>query len=414
MIRKITKIMALLISNLAVAGQSSFDLQQLPISEVISLYYREATKKPYVLCDAVLRDTRLISVRASGKRLDAALLSAALVEYGYVVRQRSGVDVICSKPEPIISPPDELIPFVYRTQHRSSTELVSQLAPIVGGTFAVNRPVSGATAVASPNTTQSPTLPTGTTAATPGTSFQPRDLPLVYSGTAAQIQRLQKLLKQLDVPIPEVQITGYLYEVTKNDTDGSALNMVLNALNGRIELSLPGTSNAGSVLRLRTNSIDSVYHALRSDSRFVVVTNPYIRVRDDSTARLQVGDDVPTLGAIVTTSNGQSSQSIEYRSSGVILEVKPRIRESSTDLDITQTVSDFLQTDTSIRSPTLSKREIRTSLSAEPGEVLVIGGLNYEKSNKSKSGLWFLPWALSRSSGTKNMELLLVLHISRV
>jgi type II secretory pathway component GspD/PulD (secretin) len=84
-------------------------------------------------------------------------------------------------------------------------------------------------------------------------------------------------------------------------------------------------------------------------------------------------------------------------------------------LDLFQQVSSFVNTDTGVNSsPTLNKRELRTSLTVEDGEVLVIGGLNDSKIEDAKSGLSFLPFALSKSHGSRSSELLLVLELKRI
>lgn len=120
-------------------------------------------------------------------------------------------------------------------------------------------------------------------------------------------------------------------------------------------------------------------------------------------------------GSILTNATGQAQQSIEYRSAGTIFEVSPRVRDKSVDVDLFQQISTFVATQTGVNgSPTLNKREIRTSLTVEDGEILVIGGLNDVKEDASKSGLWFLPFATSKSSSSSNTELLVILEVKRI
>lgn len=120
-------------------------------------------------------------------------------------------------------------------------------------------------------------------------------------------------------------------------------------------------------------------------------------------------------GSILTNATGQAQQSIEYRSAGTIFEVSPRVRDKSIDVDLFQQISTFVATQTGVNgSPTLNKREIRTSLTVEDGEILVIGGLNDVKEDASKSGLWFLPFATSKSSSSSNTELLVILEVKRI
>ncbi|EPL7543750.1 hypothetical protein [Klebsiella pneumoniae] len=57
-----------------------------------------------------------------------------------------------------------------------------------------------------------------------------------------------------------------------------------------------------------------------------------------------VGNVVPVLGQVSYADN-RPIQSTEYRSSGVILDVKPQIRTDSIDLVIKQQLSSFAKTD---------------------------------------------------------------------
>lgn len=392
-----------------------FNLQSVTVSQVVSLYFQEVAKRPYLVCSDVLADARSVSIRAQGKDLDAAMLGVMLDEHGYEARTESGVVVVCKKRE--AKEPEDLEPFVYRPRFRDTAYLVDILSPLIKGTFANKRTTTISTAVGKPDdkTGQQPMQPltpqsSGAQSMNPGKG----DDYIVFSGQAKELERLKKLLPQLDVATGEVMVKGYLYEVGKNDTEGSALNMVLSVLKGRLGLSVGGDV-LGNALTIKTGNLDFVASALNADSRFKIVTSPFTRVRSGATARLQVGQDVPILGSIVTNANGQAQQSVDYKQSGVIIEVTPKVREGATDLDLVQTVSDFVQTETGLSStPTLNKREIRTSLAAKDGEVLVIGGLNQSKAEDAKSGLSWLPFSLSKTHGNRSSELVLILELKKL
>lgn len=400
------------------ADPASFDVVNVKLNELVSVYFKEAQSVGYVICDSVLNDERLVSLRSTGKQLDQGMTTALLNAYGYSVRKdASGIIVVCKEPEHRAE--EDGPPLVYRVRHRDAGYLVDLVSPLIKGTFA-NRRNSGGSLSVGGGTAQ----PLGGLTSTQGQS-QPSPVSstykstnaddyIVFSGTLKETERLTQLLKQVDVPSGEIMVKAYLVEIGKNETEGSALNMVLSMLKGRVELSIAGPV-LGNAIRLKTSSVDAVASALNSDNRFRISTAPFARVRSGSTARLQVGQDVPVLGAVVTNSGGSSSQSVDYRNSGVIIEVSPKVREAMIDLDLTQTVSDFVLTETGLRNtPTLNKREVRSTLSVEDGEVIVIGGLNQVKRESGKSGLWFLPWALSKSSTERETELVLILETKRI
>jgi type II secretory pathway component GspD/PulD (secretin) len=71
-----------------------------------------------------------------------------------------------------------------------------------------------------------------------------------------------------------------------------------------------------------------------------------LRIKSGGKARFMAGQEVPTLGSISYPSSGQSVQSVDYRSSGVILEIQPDIRENAIELNVNQQISDFTSTST--------------------------------------------------------------------
>ncbi|WP_321572735.1 hypothetical protein [Citrobacter koseri] len=88
-------------------------------------------------------------------------------------------------------------------------------------------------------------------------------------------------------------------------------------------------------------------------------------------SHVSVGNEVPV--GQVSYADNRPIQSIEYRSSGVILDVKPQIRTDNIDLVIKQQLSSFAKTDTGVNnSPTLIKREVNTEVSAADGDIILL------------------------------------------
>jgi type II secretory pathway component GspD/PulD (secretin) len=115
-------------------------------------------------------------------------------------------------------------------------------------------------------------------------------------------------------------------------------------------------------------------------------------------------------------SNGQAVQSVEYRSSGVIFNVQPTVREGVIDLGIDQQLSNFITTTTGVNnSPTLTKRALKTMVGMQDGDVIVLGGLTETKESGSRDGLSFIPKFL-HTTGKENSrsEILLVLQVQRI
>jgi type II secretory pathway component GspD/PulD (secretin) len=128
-----------------------------------------------------------------------------------------------------------------------------------------------------------------------------------------------------------------------------------------------------------------------------------------------VGNEVPVLSQVSYADN-RPVQSIEYRSSGVILDVKPQIRTDNIDLVIKQQLSSFAKTDTGVNnSPTLIKREVNTEVSAADGDIILLGGLAESKVTNADTGFSFLPkgWLTSSSDEKNKTDILVVLQAKK-
>jgi len=143
----------------------------------------------------------------------------------------------------------------------------------------------------------------------------------------------------------------------------------------------------------------AVLNALAGDSRLNVLSSPSLMVLDNHTAVIRVGDQVPirtsettnTSSAVVDDGQFGSNitSQIEYRDTGVTLEVTPRVNAGGmVTLDITQRVDDVTETTSSnIDSPTILQREITTSVAVQSGETIVLGGLIREGTEETESGI---------------------------
>jgi general secretion pathway protein D len=395
---------------------NKFDFQSMPLKALVALYYKEVAKQPYVLCSDLLNDERLVSIRAEGKMLDVALMVGLLDEYGYAVRQDSGVSVVCKKPAAVEKPPVvvDTDSFVYQPKHRDVAYLVGFLSPLVRGTFANKRAPAPSLAIGGNKEGGGMAQALVSTAA-PAAQAVNDDI-IIFNGAPPEIERLQKLLAQVDTPSGSVMVNAYLYEVGKTAAEGSAVDMLMSVLGGKLGIEIKGDASGmgGSAVSIKTPSLDFVAKALSTDNRFRIVTSPRILARSGVPVRLQVGQDVPVIGAIVTTANGQSTQSFDRLPSGVIIDVLAKVRGVSTEVDLVQTISDFTQTSNAVTAPPiLNKREIRTSLEMTDGEVVVIGGLTKSNQGDTRTGLSFLPWSLGKTNVEAQTELVLILEVKK-
>lgn len=389
-----------------------FDFQQVSVAQVIGLIYSDALKQPYVIDPAVLKDERLVSFRFdSAKGNLRQFLGNFLDVLGFAIETRNGVDFVTVKLSQD-KPAAGLEVFIYHPQYRSMSYLVDLLTPLFSsGGFTVSRSVrapKGAkielgSATASPTSASALIDQDGDT--------------MIFQGSAEEIVQLKKLLPQVDTASGEVAVKAVVYEVSTGMNEGTAFSLALNLLGGKLGVNIGTEAAQGNAVTFKAANFEMALSALAGDSRFKVMSTPRLRVKSGAAARLTVGQDVPTLGNVSFPQGGGSAvQSVEYRSSGVILNLSPVVRGATVDMTVDQQISDFGRTETGVNnSPTLTKRALTTTVSAADGELIVLGGLTTDKDSHGTSGLSFLPKFMRTNSQSSNRtEVLLLLQATKI
>ena len=114
-------------------------------------------------------------------------------------------------------------------------------------------------------------------------------------------------------------------------------------------------------------------------------------VLDNHTAKIQVGDQVPiaTSQQQSTAVNSTVLNNIEYRDTGVVLDVTPRINPGGlVILEISQEVSNVSEQKTSgVDSPTISTRNISSTVAVGDNQSIILGGLIRSNGNNTTSGV---------------------------
>jgi len=223
---------------------------------------------------------------------------------------------------------------------------------------------------------------------------------VIFFGTQAEYIEFFNLAQQLDTPVPEVMIEVTIAEITLTDENEYGLNFIFNSENRpefRADLELGG-SFSGTV---RTGELRIRPNLAANNNQINVLSTPRIVTRSGSDAQVQVGNDVPVLTSqrAANTSRGGSTdvlQSVQYRQTGVILNVTPRVYSNNRiDLTIQQETSNTAtNTNAGISSPLIAKRSMSSQLSLQDGQTAVLGGLienRYTRGNTGPSLLKDIP-----------------------
>ncbi|ATI90061.1 type II secretion system protein GspD [Salmonella enterica] len=400
----ITALLFLLIPGLALAKGVSLELNAVPLPQALNMIYVQVFDKPFMLDPELAKSDKLVTFRITPDIDERAFIKRYLGNMNITIYNKQGIDYVAPFTPKAYVPPQET--FVYRPRFRS----VAYLSDILAGQFTGQF------------NSQRNSLPSGQIspeAAVAGTAsdFMNRtgDV-LVYYGRKSEIKRLQTLLPLIDTASEEVIVAAYVFEVQTSERNGSGLALAAKLLSGKLNIQTGISGGFDNFIRVNTGSLDALYELFRTDSRFHVVSSPRLRVKDGASATFSVGNEVPVLGQVSYADN-RPIQSIEYRSSGVILDVRPQIRTDNIDLVIKQQLSSFAKTDTGVNnSPTLIKREVNTEVSAADGDIILLGGLAETKVTNADTGFSFLPkgWFTSSSDEKNKTDILVVLQAKKV
>ncbi len=229
---------------------------------------------------------------------------------------------------------------------------------------------------------------------------------LIIKASKEDYKTIINLLKNIDIVPRQVVIEVLIAEIalnkdlefgvewffkTKFKTDGKWYtgNLVLGKY-GAVPAKM-GEVSGISYSIFRGDELRGLIKALDSISKVHILSNPVILASDNKEAKIQIGQEIPIITqkvANTASTNLNVTQSITYRDTGIILEVKPHINSSGlVKLDIIQEVSEASGTIQGIDSPVISTRRMQTSLVVQNGHTVVLGGLIREKRDANESGV---------------------------
>lgn len=134
----------------------------------------------------------------------------------------------------------------------------------------------------------------------------------------------------------------------------------------------------------------AILDALHSVTSVKVLSNPSLVVINNQAATLQVGDIVPvsTGSATVLTTSNTVVNTIDYRNTGIILRVSPRINvNGNVRLDVEQEISNVTPATATSLTPTVSERRVKSSISVATGQTVLLAGLISEQQDGQRNGI---------------------------
>ncbi|WP_409158992.1 type II secretion system secretin GspD [Pectobacterium sp. B2J-2] len=243
---------------------------------------------------------------------------------------------------------------------------------------------------------------------------------LIVNAAPDIMRDLEQVIAQLDIRRPQVLVEAIIAEV--QDADGMNLGVqwanknagttqftntglpITTMMAGADQYGRDGTLNTAASSALSSfNGIAAGFYqgnwsmlltALSSNSKNDILATPSIVTLDNMEATFNVGQEVPVLAGSQTTSGDNVFQTVERKTVGIKLKVKPQINEGdSVLLEIEQEVSsvaDAASSSSTNLGATFNTRTVNNAVLVSSGETVVVGGLLDKSTNESTSKVPFL------------------------
>ncbi|EDV7203271.1 type II secretion system protein GspD [Salmonella enterica subsp. enterica serovar Bredeney] len=140
---------------------------------------------------------------------------------------------------------------------------------------------------------------------------------------------------------------------------------------------------SGTVIGVVKGDWAALVQAVKNDSGTNVLSMPSITTLDNQEAFFMVGQDVPVLtGSAVGENNSNPFNTVERKKVGIMLKVTPQINEgNAVQMLIEQEVSK-VEGQTSL-DVVFGERKLKTTVLANDGELIVLGGLMDDQAGES-------------------------------
>ncbi|WP_394654298.1 type II secretion system secretin GspD [uncultured Sphingomonas sp.] len=237
---------------------------------------------------------------------------------------------------------------------------------------------------------------------------------IVVRGTPTAIASIERLIPDLDVRRPQVLIEAAIAEITGDDAEalavqigaaGAALTQVqgggtsfsaqniapLGTILGSV-LGLPAGALLGEGLSANIgigNDFSVLVRALSTSTKANLLSTPQLTTLDNKLGEFVAAQNVPFVTGSILTGNGTANpyQTVERKDVGLTLRVLPRINAGDTiRLEIAGEASSLVST--ALSSPEnliTNRRAINTTVLADNGQTIVLGGLITDDRQQTKS-----------------------------
>ncbi|HGM8156365.1 TPA: GspD family T2SS secretin variant XcpQ [Pseudomonas aeruginosa] len=244
------------------------------------------------------------------------------------------------------------------------------------------------------------------------------------------VNALEDIVRQLDVPRAQVLVEAAIVEISGDIQDAVGVQWAINKGGmggtrtnfGNTGLSIgtllqalkddkPPALPDGAIVGIGSSSFGALVTALSANSKSNLLSTPSLLTLDNQKAEILVGQNVPfNTGSYTTNSEGSSNPftTVERKDIGVNLKVTPHINDGAAlRLEIEQEISSIAPSVQQVSNTDIitNKRSIKSTILAENGQVIVLGGLIQDDVVQAESKVPLLgdiPWLGKLFRSTKD------------
>ena len=214
---------------------------------------------------------------------------------------------------------------------------------------------------------------------------------LIVKATEAQMGEVERVLRLIDVPIPQILIRARIFEVSQKRADDLGVEWKRISLkqptNIRLDLSQP-ISRPSFMWGYVRGDVELSLEALVEKKAADILSEPQVTATNNQPAVIKVADRIPVITRTLQVVDQQTitTDEVTFEEAGLSLEVTPRVvGENHIFLKLYPSVRELVGfTDTTPPQPIINSREATTEVMIKDGSWLVIGGLMRKTMNANK------------------------------
>jgi general secretion pathway protein D len=229
---------------------------------------------------------------------------------------------------------------------------------------------------------------------------------LIIKTAPANWPIIKETIRKLDIQPKQVLIDVLIAEVTLDESTEFGIEWSVLSENSVGDYTFSGTtqtdfgvnnsSTGFTYTLLEATRFRGFLRAFANQNELEVLSKPHLLATNNTEASIEVGNQIPVVTQQFSGTPGVPAttgvfNSIEYRDTGILLSITPRINAANyVAMDVSQEISEA-QSNTigGTDQPIIRQRRVQTSVVVPNGQTLLIGGIMESRRDTSEQGV---PW----------------------